>query len=119
MTPRDTIEEMIQARRRTAPRITPAAIEGLIAAETYQRVPETTVTVCVLTLRNGYAVIGHSACVSPSNYDEEIGQRVAREDAVRQIWPLAGYALAEQIHQDVVSHVMNREGALLPGDFGE
>lgn len=57
----------------------------------------TLLTICVLTLRNGFTVLGKSACVSPENFDAEIGRSVAREDAFDQIWPLMGYALKSEL----------------------
>lgn len=51
------------------------------------------VTFCVLTLRNGYTVVGHSACASPENFDAVIGRKIARQNAVQQVWPLLGYQL--------------------------
>jgi hypothetical protein len=54
-------------------------------------------TFCVLVLRNGFTVTGESACASPENFDEEIGRKIARQNAVAKIWPLMGYALKEQM----------------------
>jgi hypothetical protein len=54
-------------------------------------------TFCVLTLRNDFTVTGESACASPENFDEEIGRKVARANAVQKIWPLMGYALKEKL----------------------
>lgn len=56
-----------------------------------------TMTVCVLVMRNGFIVIGKSAPADPANYDEALGRKFAREDAIRQLWPLEGYALREKI----------------------
>jgi hypothetical protein len=53
--------------------------------------------VCVLILRNGFTVVGTSACASPANFNEEIGRRLARERAIDQVWPLMGYDLRTQI----------------------
>ena len=50
-------------------------------------------TICVLVLKNGFTVTGESACVSPENFNAEIGRRVARENAIDKMWPLLGYAL--------------------------
>lgn len=61
------------------------------------------VTLCVMLLRNGFTVIGKSACVSPELYDRVIGERLAEEDAIRQVWPLLGFRLADQLHANVVS----------------
>ena len=54
-------------------------------------------TFCVLVLRNGFTVTGESACVSPENFDAEIGRRVARSNAVQKIWPLMGYSLKDKL----------------------
>lgn len=55
-------------------------------------------TVCLLVLRNGFTIIGKSAPADARNFDPELGQKLAYEDAVRQIWPLMGYALRERLH---------------------
>ena len=54
-------------------------------------------TFCVLVLRNGFTVTGESACVSPESFDAEIGQNIARQNAVEKIWPLMGYALKNKL----------------------
>jgi hypothetical protein len=54
-------------------------------------------TFCVLVLRNGFTVTGESACASPENFDAEIGNKVARHNAVQKIWPLMGYALKDRL----------------------
>lgn len=54
-------------------------------------------TFCVLVLRNGFTVVGKSACASPENFDAEIGRRVARADAVQQMWPLLGFRLRDEL----------------------
>lgn len=54
-------------------------------------------TICVLVMRNGFIVIGKSAPADPKNYDAGLGQKFAKEDAIRQLWPLEGYALREKL----------------------
>jgi hypothetical protein len=39
----------------------------------------------VLTLKNGFEVIGSSACVNPEDYDFEIGKKYAREQAITKL----------------------------------
>lgn len=51
-------------------------------------------TFCVLVLKNGFKVTGESACVSPENFNEELGRKYAREAAIEKLWPLMGYKLA-------------------------
>lgn len=54
-------------------------------------------TFCVLVLRNGFTVTGESACASPENFDAEIGRQIAKENAIRKIWPLLGYELRTKL----------------------
>lgn len=118
-----SIEQEIQNKGLTAPRITPDDIEANIASEHYftgfdgamhrgeyakyvgdWEVPRTIealglLTFCVLVLRNGFTVTGESACASPENFDAEIGRKIARANAVNKIWPLMGYQLKQQLHK--------------------
>ena len=113
------IENDIQAKGLTAPRITPSDIEVNIASEHYftaaQGVygremdllesvsdpsthgPLNLLTFCVLVLRNGFTVTGESACASPENFDAELGRKIARQNAVNEIWPLMGYELRSKL----------------------
>lgn len=95
-----------------APRVTLEDIEQkIIVAENYFTAGNAAValgqpvnmslnllTICVLTLRNGFTVVGTSACASPENYDEALGQRIARRNAVDEVWKLEGYLLRERLH---------------------
>ena len=56
-----------------------------------------TMTICCLVMQNGFSVIGKSAPADPANFNEELGHKFAREDAIRQLWPLEGYALREKM----------------------
>lgn len=115
------IEQEIQSKGLIAPRITPADIEanidswwyftaaegceGAAAAGTpYELQPPVgassplrLLTFCVLVLRNGFTVVGKSACASAENFDADIGRKVARADAVNQTWPLMGYELRTRL----------------------
>ena len=113
-----TIEQDIQAAGKTAPRVTPADIEANIVSEHYFTAAEGycwadgqehgravypaalgLLTFCVLVLRNGFTVTGESACASPENFDEAIGRKIARTNAVQKIWPLMGYALKQKLNE--------------------
>ena len=54
-------------------------------------------TLCFITMQNGYIVVGKSAPASPDNFNREIGEHFAYKDAFRQIWPLEGYLLRERL----------------------
>lgn len=75
------IEQEIQAKGLTAPRVTPADIEANIASEHY------------------FTVTGESACASPENFDAELGRKIARQNAENKIWPLMGYELRSKLHE--------------------
>lgn len=108
----DIIEQEIQAKGLTAPRITPAdieanivaqhfftAAEGSKAATPHQPVHESLrlLTFCVLVLRNGFTVTGESACASPENFDAELGRKIAWQNAINKVWPLMGYELRTRL----------------------
>ena len=121
------IEQEIQAKGLTAPRITPDDLKGNIVSEHYftayqgdakavedaafsggsimdaaasRPTPDSLrlLTFCVLVLRNGFTVTGESACASPENFDADIGRKIARDNAVAKIWPLMGYELRSRLH---------------------
>lgn len=120
------IEQEIQAKGLTAPRITPDDIEANIASEHYFTAGEAVsggslirtmenggvilagdaalpplslnlLTFCVLVLSNGFTVTGESACASPENFDAEVGRKIARQNAANKVWPLMGYELRSKL----------------------
>lgn len=104
--------EDLSARGATHPRVSLADMEAAIAGENWftigeacealsQPVPESTklLTVFVVTMTNGFTVIGKSAPASPENFDAEKGKAFAREDAIRQLWPLMGFSLRDRLSQ--------------------
>jgi hypothetical protein len=90
----------------TAPRVTAERIQAVIVGQAFARLTGT-LTVCVLTLVNGFTVTGESACASPENYDQDIGEHYARKDAERKIWPLEGYLLRQQLHDATMPEIEN------------
>ena len=112
----DSLEREIQAKANKAPRVTPADIEAEIVSEHYftagegayaawqktdaMEPPDFTplryLTFCVLVLRNGFTVTGESACASPENFNAEIGRKVARENAEKEVWQLLGFRLRDK-----------------------
>lgn len=84
-TDEQVIEKEIQAKGLNAPRLTPEHIDSVIVSEAYYVFPGTTMTVCALTLRNGFQVTGESAAASPENFNEEIGRKIAHTNARQKI----------------------------------
>lgn len=91
------IEQQIQDKGLNAPRLTPDHIDAQIVAEQFHVFEGTALTVCALTLRNGFQVIGMSAAASPENFDAEIGRTISRKNAREQIWALEGYLLRDRL----------------------
>lgn len=91
------IEKEIQSKGLNAPRLNPAHIDATIIAEQYYVFPGTTLTVCALTLKNGFHVVGESAAASPENFDAEIGKKISRDNARNKIWALEGYLLRSRL----------------------
>lgn len=91
------IEKEINDKGLNAPRLTPGLIDAVIVGEAYHVFPGTTLTVCALTLRNGFQVVGESAAASPANFDQVIGRKIARTNARNKIWQLEGYLLRSKL----------------------
>lgn len=115
-----TTESMIQASAPTAPRITPEDLDHAIdqviyftgdqahtAAypDRYVPKPLNLMTFCIIILKNGFTVTGQSACVSPENYRQDIGEKIAYENARSQLWPLLGFHLKETLYSQGIDHV--------------
>jgi hypothetical protein len=80
-------------------KITDEVVAAMIVKEAYFNFPGTTATVCLLELYNGYQVRGFAAAASPENFNDEIGRQMARKDAVRSVWPIAGFWLRQKLWQ--------------------
>ena len=109
------IEQEIRAKGLTAPRVTPQDIEANIVGEftfspseydlgcgqnfgTFDREKVKRHTICILTLANGFTVVGvNEGPVNAANFDADLGRKLARQKAVEQVWPLMGYALRSRL----------------------
>ncbi len=60
-------------------------------------------SICMLQMKNGFMVIGKSAPASAINFNAELGRKLAYEDAIRQLWPLMGFALRDRLHAAATS----------------
>lgn len=121
------IEQEIQAKGLTAPRITPDDLNANIASEHYFTAMDgvngartectssdvkslNLLTFCVLVLQNGFTVTGESACASQENFDAELGCKIARDNAINKVWPLMGYALKQDLHERAAFNASPRTG---------
>ena len=102
-------EEMIKAKGLTAPRVHPERIKELLdrVIPTYDR--HGTSTFCHAYLEGKfYLGTGHSACVSPENFNAEVGCRLAFKDmqgiATKKLWELEGYRLYTELKEQSDEH---------------
>lgn len=93
------IEQEIQSKGLNAPRLSPTDIDDVIVGEDYYVFPNTTFTVCLLTLLNGFKVSGESSAISLENFDVEIGRKIAKDNARDKLWMLEGYLLKQKIFE--------------------
>jgi len=80
---------------KTAPKVTKDGITAKIKDVKY--IHEDLLTICIITMQNGFMVNGQSAPASPDNYDQEVGMTYAYENAFKQLWVLEGYLLKDQL----------------------
>ena len=79
----------------TPNKLTPETIQELIDQTNY--LTHMTLTICVLTLKNGTMVTGESNVIDPTNYNAEIGREMSYKDAFSKIWQLEGYAMKRDL----------------------
>lgn len=98
------VEAMVQEKGLTAPRVMPKTIDAMVASLTFKthRFEGTTTMVALALLPNGFSVgMGQSACASPENFNAEVGEKIAVDnarDAARQkLWELEGYVLKREM----------------------
>jgi hypothetical protein len=89
----EKLDELLAAS--PAERVTPEYMKLRITSTDFTRIG-VTVTHCRIVLDNGFSVSGESACVNPENYNQQIGEKIAYDNAFRQLWPLFGFLLAEK-----------------------
>lgn len=101
-----------------APKVPFERIEALKAKVTYITFnPVGTTSTFVHAYLNGnfYLATGHSACVSPANFDAQIGYTLAKREADdkvnRALWDLEGYALYNRLNDVITVTSSDAEGS--------
>jgi hypothetical protein len=84
--------ELVKAYEETMGKCTEEQILATIAEELDYKLGVKT-TCVVLRLKNGFEVVGTSACVDPAEYDHDVGKQMARRRALDKVWELEGYLL--------------------------
>lgn len=86
------------AVQKTDNRVTLDSMKAKVASTEYIRPASARhMTIAVVSLSNGFQLIGKSAPADPANFDAALGEKFALEDAIRQMWPLEGYLLREKL----------------------
>lgn len=80
-------------------KVTKEDLEHLVAKSSVEyAVFGNKLTVAVITLPSNFKVTGEASCVDASNFDKELGEKYALENAVEKLWELEGYLLAERLY---------------------
>lgn len=97
----EAIEQEIQTKGLTAPRVTLAEFDANIAdTEIVKHVSKSGQVLrwAVITTQNGFSLAGKPSCsASSANDNQEIGEKIAVENTRQELWPLMGYALKEKL----------------------
>lgn len=79
-------------------KVMPQQIDDLIRAAEWQcftAFEKCTIAVCKLP--SGFVLTESSACISPSNYDFELGKSICRDRIINRLWELEGYRLQTEV----------------------
>ena len=84
-----------------APTVDPDWIEYLITnSKTMIDTTYDKCTIVSLQLPNGFVITESSACVSPENYDEEMGVEICMDKITNKLWELEGYRLQWELYEN-------------------
>jgi hypothetical protein len=83
----------------TIQKLTKEFLLSRIADTRYVHHEGTTLTHCLLKMKNGIVVDGKSACLNPADFDTEMGRKIAYDYAFAKLWELEGYARASEHEQ--------------------
>ena len=75
--------------------VTTENVDEAIDTFNYHHFPGTTVTVCCITLINGFTIIGQGACVNPDNFDPKLGMELALDDAKQQVYRFLAFRMLD------------------------
>jgi len=84
-----------------APKVTENSIRAKIDFVSYEllSVGSAMLTLCFIRMANGFVFVGTAAPAYSENFDRQVGERYAYEDAFEQIWSHEGYLLREKLSQ--------------------
>lgn len=77
----------------------PEYLTKLVKRLSIHHVTDTTCTIAVLVLHTGFVVIGKSACTSSENFNQDIGNEMALDDAFRKLAEHEAYLATSDRHE--------------------
>lgn len=87
-----------KAVQKTPNRVSLDSMEAKVVSVSYWHPPcGDHMTIAAVEMENGFILVGKTAPADPENFDAKLGEKFAYEDALRQLWPLEGYALCEKL----------------------
>ena len=92
-------EKIVENKKVKIPSVSEEHVEWIIANsefETHTVFDKCTIVSCKLP--NGFVIVESSACVSPENYDENLGEAICISKIEDKIWELEGYNLQQRLY---------------------
>ena len=89
----------VEEKKVEAPKITEEYIDRILENSEFATCTmfnKCTVVSCKLP--NGFVITEYSACVSPENYDEEIGEEICYDKIKDKVWELEAYLLQQMMY---------------------
>lgn len=91
--------------RKSSPSVTKEYIEAIM---NHSKVIVNTMfdkcTVVSVQLPNGFVIVESSACVSPENYNKEVGVELCMNKIINKVWELEGYRLQQSLYEASISN---------------
>ena len=81
-------------------KVTADALDHILAQSTAEfNVLGGKLTHCMVTLPCGFIITGESSCVSPAEYDKELGEALSQKKAIAKLWELEAYLLSKDLYE--------------------
>lgn len=80
-------------------KLTKEYIQSLIRSDQYHTFDGTTLTLCVLKIKNGATITGESYAARPEDFNEQIGQEESYKKAFKTLWDFEGYLLKQKLYE--------------------
>lgn len=77
------------------------------------------ITLALVTTHSGFTVVGVSGCADPANFNRDIGEEIAKRNAVSQLWGHMGFELRSKLHAEAERQKQEIEMLEAESRFGE